>query len=117
MVKITDMYGAKDAPRLVVLDPLQRPICDFEIGKNKTSSATMRRFLRDLPSIDDSAGVPLTAPALIVPRIFEPEFCEFLIDLFNKQGGTDSGFMLDTDGKTSTIFNHSLKTSYRHGDQ
>jgi predicted 2-oxoglutarate/Fe(II)-dependent dioxygenase YbiX len=69
----------------------------------------LRQYLRELPAIDDSAGVPLTAPALIVPRVFEGEFCEFLIGLYEKGNTVDSGFMLDKDGKTETVFNYNLK--------
>lgn len=107
--RITRMYGAMGMPRLVVLDPLQRLMCDFPLGKNGTPPEILRNFLRNLPSVDEYAGVPLTAPALIVPRVFETEFCDFLINLYEEQGGVDSGFMLDKAGKTSTVFNYNLK--------
>ena len=40
------------------------------------------------------------APVLIVPRVFEPAFCRRLIALYDEQGGGESGFMRDVDGKT-----------------
>jgi predicted 2-oxoglutarate/Fe(II)-dependent dioxygenase YbiX len=46
------------------------------------------------------AGVPLTAPVLIAPRIFEPAFCKRLLDYYDAQGGTPSGFMREVEGKT-----------------
>ena len=105
---ISRAYGALDGPRLVILDPLLRAMRVFTIDAS-TSSAEICTVLQTLPSIDDSAGVPLTAPALIIPRVFEPEFCAYLIDLYQKNGGTESGFMLDKDGKTMTVVNHKLK--------
>jgi predicted 2-oxoglutarate/Fe(II)-dependent dioxygenase YbiX len=80
----------------------------FPLGMG-TQPETLRKFLRDLPKVDDYAAVPLTAPALIVPRVFEPQFCDFLIGLYEKNGGVDSGFMLDQGGKTATIVNYNLK--------
>lgn len=106
---ISRLYGAMNAPQLIVLDPMLRPICNFAFGKGETPPETMQKFLRDLPRVDDFAGVPLTAPALIVPRVFEPEFCNFLIDLYEKNGGVDSGFMLDQNGKTATVIHYDLK--------
>lgn len=106
---ITATFQATNASRLIVLDPLLRVAADFPIGVNGASTEVMRKYLRDLPAVDDYAGVPLTAPALIVPGVFEPEVCEFLIDLYDKDGGVDSGFMLDKDGKTGTVFNYGLK--------
>ncbi|MDP9127005.1 MAG: 2OG-Fe(II) oxygenase [Pseudomonadota bacterium] len=106
---ITREFGAAQSSRLLVLDPLLRVFGNFEIGRDGTPVEIMRKFLRDLPAVEDSAGVPLTAPALIVPRVFEQEFCDFLIDLYEKNGGVDSGFMLDTAGKTATVLNYQLK--------
>jgi len=106
---ITRLYGADHAPRLIVLDPLLRTIGNFPIGPNGTPTNVLRQYLRDLPTVDESASVPLTAPALIVPRVFEPQVCDFLISLYEQGDSVDSGFMLDKDGKTETVFNHALK--------
>ena len=46
------------------------------------------------------AGVPVHAPVLIVPRIFEPEVCRRLIDHYDAVGGRVSGVMREIDGKT-----------------
>jgi predicted 2-oxoglutarate/Fe(II)-dependent dioxygenase YbiX len=49
------------------------------------------------------------APALMVPRVFSFELCDFLIKFYEEQGGVDSGFQLDVSGKTTTVSNHRLK--------
>lgn len=56
--------------------------------------------LRSLPAIDQHAGAPLHAPVLVVPRIFEPQICQRLIDLYEAQGGQVSGVMREVDGRT-----------------
>ncbi|MEX0586125.1 MAG: 2OG-Fe(II) oxygenase [Pirellulales bacterium] len=54
------------------------------------------------------AGAGL-APVLVVPRIFEPEFCRKLIDLYEQSGGEDSGFMRDVEGKSMIKFDYGHK--------
>jgi predicted 2-oxoglutarate/Fe(II)-dependent dioxygenase YbiX len=43
------------------------------------------------------------APVLILPDVFEPEFCRQLIALYEDKGGHSSGFMREVDGKTVEI--------------
>jgi predicted 2-oxoglutarate/Fe(II)-dependent dioxygenase YbiX/peroxiredoxin len=106
--EISRSYGALHSSRLVLCDPLLRAIVNFPIGPDMSTEA-MRQYLRDLPRVDDNAGVPISAPALIVPRVFEKEMCDFLIGLYEKDGGTESGFLLDKGGKTGTVVDHNLK--------
>jgi predicted 2-oxoglutarate/Fe(II)-dependent dioxygenase YbiX len=46
---------------------------------------------------------------LILPNVFEPEFCRHLIGLYEKHGGRESGFMRDVDGRTTLINDHRHK--------
>jgi len=52
---------------------------------------------------------PVTAPVLVVPRVFEPEFCRQLIGVYDAQGGEDSGFMREQGGKTVGIIDYGHK--------
>ncbi|MGB9154496.1 MAG: 2OG-Fe(II) oxygenase [Alphaproteobacteria bacterium] len=104
---LTKLYGAMDAPQIVVIDPLLRAEKILPLGQ--TSSEEICAYLSHLPLIDDFAGVPLTAPALIIPSVFEPEFCDFLVGLHEKNGGTDSGFMRDVNQKTMTVIDYTAK--------
>src|ERR1700760_252521 len=60
---ITRLYGATNAPHSVVLDPLLRVVaivpCDHPAGH----AAILQQMLKSLPAVDDSAGVPMMAPA------------------------------------------------------
>ncbi|WP_203072518.1 2OG-Fe(II) oxygenase family protein [Falsiroseomonas ponticola] len=80
----------------VLLDPGLRVFALWPLEKGAEAMAT----LAALPDPADHAGVPLHAPVLIVPRLFEPAFCRRLIDLYETQGGGESGFMRDEGGKT-----------------
>jgi predicted 2-oxoglutarate/Fe(II)-dependent dioxygenase YbiX len=46
---------------------------------------------------------------LRVADVLEPDFCRELIRLYEENGGEDSGFMRDVDGKTVGIIDHSFK--------
>ncbi len=43
------------------------------------------------------------APVLVVPRIFEPQLCQTLMQYYQTQGGSESGFMREVNGKTVGI--------------
>lgn len=80
----------------VMIDPSQRIMASRPIEASGASFADVAA-LRDA---DGHAGVPMHAPVLIVPRIFEPGFCARLIDVYRKDGGSVSGVMRDIGGKT-----------------
>jgi len=49
------------------------------------------------------------APVLVVPRVFEPELCRELIQLFEQNETYDSGFMREEGGRTVGQLDHSFK--------
>jgi predicted 2-oxoglutarate/Fe(II)-dependent dioxygenase YbiX/peroxiredoxin len=106
---ISKSFGASDMPRTVVLDPMLRVIADVPWDFPQGHAATVRGILRTLPAVDDSAGVPMLAPALIVPRVFGFDLCDFLIQFYEQQGGKESGFQFDIAGKTTTLLDARLK--------
>ena len=105
---IAAAYAARE-PRTLILDPLQRLVADIAWDHPSGHAATVSKLLRELPPVDQSAGVPLFAPALIVPRIFDFELCDFLVLLYDAMGGEESGFLLDRGGRTATVIDHRLK--------
>ena len=106
---ISRAYGAQDMPRTIVLDPMLRAVADIPWDFPQGHAATIQSILRGLPSIDDSAGCAMSAPALIVPRVFSFELCDFLMQFYEEQGGKESGFQFDIDGKTTTLTDARLK--------
>jgi peroxiredoxin len=106
---ISHAYGANAMPRTIVLDPMLRAVADIPWDYAGGHAQSVCEVLRGLPTVDDSAGVPLTAPALIVPRVFDFPVCDFLIRLHEKLGGKESGFLLDSEGKTATVVDSRFK--------
>ncbi|MEL6381321.1 MAG: 2OG-Fe(II) oxygenase [Cyanobacteria bacterium J06626_18] len=60
----------------------------------------LKTYLSELPAIAPDVPASVQAPILVVPRIFEPELCQTLIDHYNQHGGQESGFMVEKDGRT-----------------
>jgi predicted 2-oxoglutarate/Fe(II)-dependent dioxygenase YbiX/peroxiredoxin len=106
---VTRAYGAAAMPRTVILDPMLRAVADVPWDEPNGHAQTVRAVLQSLPAVDDAAGTPMFAPVLIVPRIFDFSLCDFLIQFYDQVGGEDSGFMLDIEGKTTTVLDYRLK--------
>lgn len=64
------------------------------------------RIAAEVAAVDEAqAEQDVTAPVLIVPRVLEPAFCQELIELYERTGGEQSGFMqTGPDGKTIYAF-------------
>jgi len=106
---ISRAYGALNSPRTIVLDPMLRAVADIPWDFAQGHAQTVHEVLGGLPSVDDSAGVPMHAPTLIVPRVFDFPLCEFLVQFYEQNGGEDSGFYRDVDGKTTMQLDYRLK--------
>ncbi len=97
------LYQSGDAdPAWFLLDPALRLLARAPIDAPEALFAS----LATLPPLQAHAGVPLVAPVLIVPRVFEPEFCRRLIDAYEARGGEVSGVMRDVDGKTVGVLDN-----------
>jgi predicted 2-oxoglutarate/Fe(II)-dependent dioxygenase YbiX/peroxiredoxin len=106
---ISRSFGAHEMPRTVVLDPMLRAVADIAWDMPQGHAEIVGNVLRGLPAVDDSAGVPMFAPALMVPRVFGFDICDFLVQFYEQQGGVDSGFQFDVAGKTTTLSDWRLK--------
>ncbi|HTH96125.1 MAG TPA: 2OG-Fe(II) oxygenase [Stellaceae bacterium] len=106
---ITRAYGADVERRTIVLDPMLRAVANVPFSEPGGHAAAITGLFAGLPAPGESFGTAPVAPVLIVPRVFEFNVCDFLVDLYDKYGGEDSGFLLDRDGKTSTVLNPMLK--------
>lgn len=111
---IWDETGAVTAslggPGWLLLDPTQRLFARWELGE----TAALLAMLARLPPPALHAGVAAPAPALIVPRIFEPELCRLLIARYREAGGQASGFMREVDGRTIGTHDPGFKVRRDH---
>jgi hypothetical protein len=96
--QITRRYGPE--PHWLLLDPALRAVASFPPDQGEAAFAA----LAALPPPGAHAGVPLHAPVLIAPRIFEPELCDALIALHEAEGGGSfTGVMRDAGDRTVAV--------------
>ena len=108
--RISAQYGAltrKDGklhydPQWVLLDPALRVSARFPIEQGGAALAVVRMMSKQLQTAD-------FAPVITVPGVLEPEVCRQLVDLYEREGGTPSGFMMEVGGKTVGQFDHLRK--------
>lgn len=84
----------------VIIDPTMRVISAIPFAQDRSDLAEVMAVLDALPPPDRFAGQEIMAPVLVLPRVFEPALCRHLIDLYESEGGQESGFMREVDGKT-----------------
>ncbi len=84
----------------VVLDPTLRVLEVIPFKPGGAEHAELFACLDALPPPHLHAGQPVQAPVLVLPHVFEPDFCCSLIGLHEADGGRDTGFMSDVSGKT-----------------
>jgi peroxiredoxin len=97
-------------PLTVVLDERLRVLRTLPLGDDADRHiAQLITVLKGAPPIPSGELAGQPAPILIVPRIFEPAFCQMLIDYYDTHGGQESGFMRDVEGKTVQIVEYGFK--------
>lgn len=99
--QLRKLYRAEDAdgalePQWVIIDPSLRILGSMA----QRDGAEMIGVLRAQNPPNGHAGVPLTAPILIVPRVFEADFCQELMGYYHASGGEASGVMKEIGGRT-----------------
>jgi len=110
--RIAREYGVVNAlgqmqPTTFVLDEGLRVLAVLPLVED--GSGHLAQALQTLEALPPPAESTRTAPVLMLDRVFEPELCRTLIDVYNAQGGVDSGFMRDIEGKTTGIYDYSFK--------
>jgi peroxiredoxin len=106
---IARLYDAAESPRTIVLDPMLRAVANIAWDDPAGHAALLGPLLESLPPVAEQAGAPLPAPVLVIPRVFDFPLCDLLVDLYETQGGTDTGFLMDQGGLTSTVIDHRFK--------
>ena len=106
---VSRLYGASpkeggDAsrfrPNWMVLDPTMRIIATIPFARDGGDRAALFSYLDRLPPPASFAGFDVQAPVLILPNVFERDFCDKLIGLYEQHGGEESGFVREMNGKT-----------------
>lgn len=93
----------------VVIDPTMRVLARVPLAADGSDRRQVFDLLGRLAPPRRFAGVELQAPVLFLPNVLEPELCRRLVGVYAEQGGTESGFMRQVDGKTVAVHDHSHK--------
>lgn len=96
-------------PLSVLIDPMMRIMGQQPIDDPETHIPKLLDLMRRLAPIGPPVAAQAHAPVLLIPRVFEPALCRQLIELYNRHGGEESGFMREVDGKTVALVDHSHK--------
>jgi predicted 2-oxoglutarate/Fe(II)-dependent dioxygenase YbiX/peroxiredoxin len=102
----------------VVLDPTHRVLKVTPFSKDDSATKEILACVRNLPPPSRFAGFEVQAPILVLPNVFEPQFCRGLIELYERNGGKESGMMQDVDGRTVLVHDrgHKQRKDYRIED-
>lgn len=116
---VSRLYGALDdanskteyRPHWLVLDTTMRVCGRFPVSAGEQAIAALNA---QIAAPDEYPA----APVLIVPRVFEPALCQRLIDLYEANGGEESGFMREENGLTveRVDYQHKRRSDYHIED-
>jgi len=92
-----------------IIDPMLRILSVIPFQADGGDLQEMREALERLPAVNRFTGTELQPPVLYLPRVLEPELCAELIAYYEREGGEDSGFMRQQDGKTVMAIDYEHK--------
>jgi predicted 2-oxoglutarate/Fe(II)-dependent dioxygenase YbiX len=101
-----------DGVQTLVLDANQRLLCAFAAdGEDPVERAA--RYVRSLPVVA-AREVAHAAPILGVPRVFDSDFCQRLINAFHSQGHEEGGVYAVREGELVHRVDESIKKRQDH---
>lgn len=102
-----------------VVDPTMRVRAIFPGKPDGSDRHQVAGFLKALPPVDSFAGFTIQAPIIVLPDVFERDFCEHLVGLYRTHGGEESGFMREIGGKTVAVVDprHKRRTDHTIEDE
>jgi peroxiredoxin/predicted 2-oxoglutarate/Fe(II)-dependent dioxygenase YbiX len=93
----------------VILNSNFQVLAVIPIGKPEQHFQEVLTFLKSLPQKEPASVMTSHAPVLVIPKVFDPQFCRSLIDVYQTNGGSPSGFMREIEGKTVGILDDNFK--------
>jgi peroxiredoxin len=113
MQEVISKDGTQFQPQTIVLDPMLRVAANLPFaGEPDDYLRKLREVLNGLPPL--ASFHDGHAPIIILPNVFEREFCRALIDLYKRHGGRETGGLIDQGGQTVRIIDHELKSRSDH---
>jgi predicted 2-oxoglutarate/Fe(II)-dependent dioxygenase YbiX/peroxiredoxin len=91
-------------PAIFLLDPMLRVLAAEPIEATGCVLDQLEAALQD-----EGEAEAAFAPVLMIPRVFEPDFCQRLIAYYRQKGGEPSGFAMEVEGRTVQRLHPGLK--------
>ena len=110
--KTTDKFGLGEQPLLFVLDPNQHVLQRFETGETPLAERALAHVAKLPQTPTHYPG--MHAPVLLVPAVFSPEECRYLIAQYWARGNEESGTYRVRDGVMVHMPNHDAKRRRDH---
>lgn len=93
----------------IVIDPALRVVEMIPFAEDQSDIAALLSVLDRLPGPAQRAEAAHQAPVIVLPQVFEPEFCRRLVEFYEAKGGEESGFMREVNGRTVAVSDHAHK--------
>jgi predicted 2-oxoglutarate/Fe(II)-dependent dioxygenase YbiX len=93
----------------IVLDPMLRVLEVLPFSADGADISQLLTLLERLPPPSRYLGFEAPVPVLVLPNVFEAEFCRHLINCYEANGGRDSGFMQEMGGKAVELYDPEWK--------
>jgi len=96
-------------PVTFLLDPSLRLLGIFATHDGRVQADSVLQVLKRLPKLGAPRPSQMQAPVLLLPNVFERELCQRMIEGYRNGNPTESGFMVERDGKTVQQHDHRHK--------
>lgn len=101
--------GLEYTPTAFVLDETLRVLQVFPFDQANGYASRLLDYVSRLPQFGPPTAAARQAPILMIPRVLDAELCRSLIQLYESDGGRDSGFMREVDGRTVEVLDPGFK--------
>jgi|CXWL01.1.fsa_nt_gi peroxiredoxin/predicted 2-oxoglutarate/Fe(II)-dependent dioxygenase YbiX len=113
--QISRLYGlASDdgafRPASFILDERLRIAAVIDVRDAATHAESVLALYDRFGPAPNARRGQMQAPVLMIPGVFEPDFCRRLVDGYAAHGGQESGFMVERAGRTVLSHNHGHKS-------
>ena len=109
---VPDEHSISYAPTTYILDHALRVVAVVPVSDPARHVDDVLAVLEKQPASATALPAGLQAPVLMIPNVFERDFCKGLITAYDAHGGADSHVVSEKDGRTISEINHSIK--HRH---
>jgi peroxiredoxin len=106
---IAKRFGAEGPVVTFLVDPLLRINAVIADAPPERHAEAAFAVLDQRPPASAPPAAHAQAPVLLVDDVFEPDLCRGLIEGHERDGGRETGFMVERDGKTVEVMDPDLK--------